>query len=134
MITRTRLSGDVPNFSVKLPFDGLTYSLRFSWNERAERWYADIGDDSEVEWYVRGWLVEPINPVTITDISDLPSPSIQQFAMFGRFFSPGHLYAWSSTAVSLDTQDGLGAVDLIYVDQVSALALYAEDLADQEAA
>ncbi len=124
--TRIDISGELANFSVRAEFDGVIYSLRFSWNERAAAWTVDIGDDAESVWYVRGWRLEPLvgSDALQESIDEIDSDRIWSLAVFGRFFYPGYLIATSSEP--LTTQEGLSTVELVYSDIDEAAAINAE--------
>jgi hypothetical protein len=126
--TRIVLTGDAPNFSVVSDFDGTPYSLRFAWNERAGRWFVDLGDEAEDVWFVRGWPLEPLVDDDELDarLAPLSEDDLWSLFVFGRFFRPGALIA--TCPVPLTTQEGLSAVDLIYHDQ----ATWSELLAEQQ--
>jgi hypothetical protein len=134
-VARLKVAGDVPHFSIKYAFDGFTYALRFRWNERASRWTVDIGDEAEAQWYVCGWPIEPIRAVNVDGLIAIPDGDrLFQFMVFGRFFRPGYLLAWSPTGAPLNTQEGLGDVDFIYFDQATVIQQAADVAAAAEAA
>lgn len=43
-IFRIPLEQDFPEFVQQTQLDGITYTLRFHWNEREESWYFELGD------------------------------------------------------------------------------------------
>jgi hypothetical protein len=38
--------GGVPYYTITIKLDGREFGLRFAWNQREERWYMDIRDDT----------------------------------------------------------------------------------------
>ena len=47
-IIRIPLDQDSPEFVQQTQLDGITYTLRFHWNEREQSWYLAIGDVDDV--------------------------------------------------------------------------------------
>ena len=132
MIQRFKVSGELATFSHRVDFDGILYAIRFKWSERAARWTADLWDDSESTCYVAGEPIEPVRSVNLAAIGLLPPSGILSLMLFGRFFRPGWLMAWSTEP--LTTQDGISAVEFVYADQAEAALANAAVQAEREAA
>lgn len=127
-ISRIEIDGELPHYSVRAEFDGVIYSLRFRWNDRAARWTVDLLDDSEAECLVAGWPLDPV----IGDLDamleaneDLTAGDLASLCVFGRYFLPGVLVATSTE--QLTTQEGLSAVELVYYDQATMAEIAASD-------
>lgn len=126
MITRIELSGDLPNFSTTAEFDGIRYALRFKWSERAAGWTVDLGEENEETWLACGRRLEPLMDQDTVLAQDMSPDDLftLPFCVFGRFFVPGVLLAFSTAP--LTTQAGLSAVELVYFDQEEMAVLAVE--------
>lgn len=123
-----------PNFSIQVDFDGLSYALRFAFNDKgapelgiAPFWTVDLVDEHEREApLVAGWKLEPIIPGDDFEdvLATLEAEDCWQLCVFGRFFRPGRLTAWASEP--LTTLAGLAGVQLVYADIEEARTALAE--------
>lgn len=115
--SRIPLASDTPNFSIQSEFDGVPYSLRFSWNAREGYWYADLLDEQESETLWAGQKVVPF--VYETDdfedlVGDLELGQINALTLFpGQL--PGMLAVWSVSQPTGAMED-LTAWQLLYAD------------------
>ena len=132
MIARFTVSGELATFSHRVEFDGILYSLRFKWSERAERWTADLLDDTETVTFIAGEPIEPVLVSSVDALVMLPPSGILSLMLFGRFFRPGFLMPWSNTP--LTTQAGISAVEFLYFDRDEAARAHAEVAAEREGA
>jgi hypothetical protein len=54
MPSQIPLRTDLLYYNLQIPLEGVTYTLQFRWNERAQGWYMDILDEAGITMYVAG--------------------------------------------------------------------------------
>lgn len=61
------------DFSVQAPCDNVTYTFRFKWNERSERWYLDLLEDDGVTPILLG-LAVIVNQSIASNLVEMTMP------------------------------------------------------------